>query len=100
LSNKMAGLTTEGTAQRIQRCCHLCKGKCWPNLNIIPACRTRRFCGQLSTTSRDCDHNGHSQFASAASASAASDRKLHAVNSFRTWIYYPIVPFRSQLQIA
>jgi hypothetical protein len=30
--------------------------------NIISAYRTRRFCGQLSTTSRDCDHNGHSQY--------------------------------------
>jgi hypothetical protein len=39
-----------------------CKRKCWPNLNIIPACRTRRFCSRLPTTSRDCDHNGHSQY--------------------------------------
>jgi hypothetical protein len=38
------------------------RGKVGPILDIIPACRTRRFCGQLSTTSRDCDHNGHSQY--------------------------------------
>jgi hypothetical protein len=38
------------------------RGMCGPILNIIPACRTRRFCGRLSTTSRDCDHNGHSQY--------------------------------------
>jgi hypothetical protein len=31
-------------------------------------------------------------FAPAASTST-SNRKLHAVNSFRTWNYYPIVPF-------
>jgi hypothetical protein len=28
-----------------------------------------------------------------ASAASVSDRKLHAVNSFRTWIYYLIVLF-------
>jgi hypothetical protein len=39
-----------------------CKGKCGPILDIISACRTGRFCSQLSTTSRDCDHNGHSQY--------------------------------------
>jgi hypothetical protein len=39
-----------------------CKGKCGgPIFNIISACRTQRFCGRLSTTSHDCDHNGHSQ---------------------------------------
>jgi hypothetical protein len=26
-------------------------------------------------------------------STSASDRKLHQVNSFRTWIYYPTVPF-------
>jgi hypothetical protein len=35
----------------------------------------------------------HASVSISASASAASDRKLHAVNSFRTWIYYLIVPF-------
>jgi hypothetical protein len=39
-------------------------------------------------------HASISLSASASAASAfASDRKLHAVNSFRTWIYYPIVLF-------
>jgi hypothetical protein len=38
------------------------RGVCGPVLDIIPACRTRRFCGRLSTTSCDCDHNGHSQY--------------------------------------
>jgi hypothetical protein len=38
------------------------RGMCGPILNIIPACRTRRFCGQLSTTSCDCDRYGHSQY--------------------------------------
>jgi hypothetical protein len=35
----------------------------------------------------------HASVSVSASASAASDRKLHAVNLFGTWIYYPIVPF-------
>jgi hypothetical protein len=37
----------------------------------------------------------HTPVSTSASASAASAfyRKLHAVNSFRTWNYYPIVPF-------
>jgi hypothetical protein len=36
-----------------------------------------------------------SAFAASASAASASDsnRKLHAVNPFGTWIYYLIVPF-------
>jgi hypothetical protein len=38
------------------------RGMCGPILNIIPACRTQRFCGRLSTPSCDCDHNGHSQY--------------------------------------
>jgi hypothetical protein len=31
--------------------------------------------------------------AASAASTSTSNRKLHAVNSFRTWIYYPIVPF-------
>jgi hypothetical protein len=38
------------------------RGKVGPILNIIPACRTRRFCGWLSTTSHNCDHHSHSQY--------------------------------------
>jgi hypothetical protein len=38
------------------------RGKVGPILELIPACRTRRFCGRLTTTSRDCDHNGHSHY--------------------------------------
>jgi hypothetical protein len=38
------------------------RGMCGPILNIIPACRTWRFCGWLSTTSHDCDHHGHSHY--------------------------------------
>jgi hypothetical protein len=38
------------------------RGDVGPVLDIIPACRTRRFCGRLSTTSHDCDHNGHSHY--------------------------------------
>jgi hypothetical protein len=38
------------------------RGGFGPILDLISACRTRRFCGRLSTTSCDCDHNGHSQY--------------------------------------
>jgi hypothetical protein len=38
------------------------RGEIGPMLNIISACRTQRFCGRLSTTSRDCDHNTHSSY--------------------------------------
>jgi hypothetical protein len=39
-----------------------CKRKDGPVPNIISDCRTQRFCSRLSTTSRDCDHNGHSNY--------------------------------------
>jgi hypothetical protein len=41
---------------------YVCKGKDGPVPNIISDCRTRRFCSRLSTTSHDCDHNGHSNY--------------------------------------
>jgi hypothetical protein len=41
---------------------YLCKGKDGQVPNIILDCRTRRFCSRLSTTSCDCDHNGHSNY--------------------------------------
>jgi hypothetical protein len=38
------------------------RGEVGPVLDIIADCRTQRFCSRLSTTSRDCDHNGHSNY--------------------------------------
>jgi hypothetical protein len=35
----------------------------------------------------------HASAPASAASTSASNRKLHAVNSFRTWIYYLIVPF-------
>jgi hypothetical protein len=38
------------------------RGEVGPVLDIISDCRTRRLCSHLSTTSHDCDHNGHSNY--------------------------------------
>jgi hypothetical protein len=35
----------------------------------------------------------HTSTSASATSASASDRNLHLVNSFRTWIYYPIVLF-------
>jgi hypothetical protein len=35
----------------------------------------------------------HTSASASAASDSASNRNLHLVNSFRTWIYYPIVPF-------
>jgi hypothetical protein len=38
------------------------RGEVGPVLDIISDCRTQGLCSHLSTTSRDCDHNGHSNY--------------------------------------